>query len=294
MLLSIIILSYNTASLTEQTIKSIYDSTKMDHDQFEIIVLDNASEDNSVRKIENLQVRHTNLKLMISDENLGFSKGNNKAAREAVGKYLLFLNSDIIVRNLAIDKLLQYKINKKDIGFLGGKLFNEDGSKQPSCGPFYSLPVVFGALFLKGDYWGLTRYSPNKIKTVDWVSGACILTEKEIFYKVGKFDEKIFMYMEEIDLLFRAKKIGYQTVFYPEAAFIHLGSASSGGKSFPIIQVYRGFLYFYKKHYSKKSQTMLKVMLQLKALVAIFFGRILGKFELIKTYEKALKIVEMD
>jgi GT2 family glycosyltransferase len=189
---------------------------------------------------------------------------------------------------------LFYKENKEKVNFCGGKLLNPDNSSQPSCGAFYSLPVVFAALFLKGDYWGLTRSSPNEIRQVDWVSGACILTEKELFLKAGGFDENIFMYMEEVDLLFRAKKMNMNTYFYPDAEFIHLGSASSGGKTFPIIQVYNGFLYFYKKHHSAFEIKVLRGMLQLKAAVSLFIGRLTGNTYLIRTYEKAYKIASMD
>jgi GT2 family glycosyltransferase len=129
---------------------------------------------------------------------------------------------------------------------------------------------------------------------VDWVSGACILTTKSLFEKMGGFDEDIFMYMEEIDLLYRAKKKGYTTYFYNKAQFIHLGSASSGGKTYPILQVYNGFLYFYNKHHKGLSVSILKGMLQLKALISLLIGKVTGKEYLINTYEQAFKIASMD
>ena len=291
--LSIIILSYNTEALTRQTIESIYKSTKLNTDQFEIIVLDNASTDNSVNMLRELSKNHDNVKIIENTENAGFSKGNNIAAKQAKGRYFLFLNSDIIVQEEGVDRLLSYIRTHEDAHFVGGKLLNKDGSDQASCGPFYTLPVVFGALFLRGDYWGLTRYSPHEIKRVDWVSGACILTKKQYFDEVGGFDEGIFMYMEEIDLLYRAKQKGNQTYFVPDARFIHLGSASSGGKTYPILQVYKGFLYFYKKHYSSPAVTLLKGMLQLKAHIAILLGKLTGKKYLIETYGKAQEIASM-
>ncbi len=292
--LSVIILSYNTEALTRQTIESIYRSTGLDPNRFEIIVLDNASTDDSVQMLRKLAKNHTNLHVLENKENTGFSKGNNIASKQAKGTYFLFLNSDIIVQEKGIDNLLSYlKTHENSAHFVGGKLLNKDESDQASCGPFYTLPVVFGALFLRGDYWGLTRYSPDEVKRVDWVSGACLMTKREYFEKVGGFDEGIFMYMEEIDLLYRAKKHGYQTYFIPDARFIHLGSASSEGKTYPILQVYRGFLYFYKKHYSPGAVTVLKGMLQLKARIAIFLGKLTGKNYLIETYGKAKSIASM-
>ncbi|PIR13290.1 hypothetical protein COV49_02735 [Candidatus Falkowbacteria bacterium CG11_big_fil_rev_8_21_14_0_20_39_10] len=293
--LSIIVLSYNTAALTTQTVESILTSLNAARFGYEIIVFDNASKDKSVEFVRELSQKFKQIRLIAHHENLGFSKGNNKAVTLARGSYILFLNSDIIVQDDAISKLFEYyKNNQQFIHFLGGKLFNKNGTCQPSGGPFYSLSVVFGALFAKGDHWRFSRQSPDRITQIDWVSGACILTTKKIFRKLSGFDEKIFMYMDEIDLLYRARKMNYHTYFYPYAPFIHLGSASSKGKTYPIIQVYKGFLYFYKKHHSSLSISLLRGMLQLKARIAIWIGKLTKNQYLTDTYAKALKIAQMD
>src|SRR3989344_1729146 len=290
--LSIIVLSYNTAQLTKLTIESILQSITS-HVSYEILVLDNGSKDESVTMLKNLAKTYTNLTLIESKENLGFAKGNNNAVKQAKGKHVLFLNSDIIVVGDAIERLLAYYQEDDTIHFAGGKLLNNNQTSQASTGPFYSLPVVFGALFLKGDYWGLTRYSPNKSIKTDWVSGACLLTTKELFEELGGFDEDLFMYMEEIDLLYRAKSQGYNTYFCAPAKFIHLGSASSQGKTYPILQVYKGLLYFYHKHHSALAVSLLKGMLQLKADVSIWIGKLTQNRYLIDTYGKAKNIVTM-
>lgn len=292
--LSIIVLSFNTALLTKQTIESILTSLKSTSIKYEIIVFDNASQDKTTDLIEKLTRIYPQIHLIKHGKNLGFSKGNNEAVKSAKGKYILFLNSDIIVQDDAISKLFEYyKNNSQTVHFLGGKLFNKDRSIQPSAGLFYSLFIIFGALFMKGDYWGLTRFSPDVVKRIDWVSGACLLTSKELFLKVGGFDEKIFMYMEEIDLLYRAKKINLYTFFYPYAHFIHLGSSSSKGKIYPILQVYKGFLYFYQKHHSYFAVSLLRCMLQLKAIIAIWIGKLTKNQYLTETYAKALKLTKM-
>jgi len=291
--LSIILLSYNTASLTKNCIESIIKETGEDI-KYEIIVFDNASSDETSSVIKILAAKDDNIKFVQNKENLGFAKGNNHAVKFARGKYLLFLNTDTVVLDRAVTKLFKfYKDNENEIHFIGGKLLNKDLTDQPSCGPFYNLFVVFAALFLKGDYWGLTRSSPDNLIKTDWVSGACILTRKDIFLKVGGFDEKIFMYMEEIDLLYRANIQGYTTYFYPEARFIHFGSSSSEGRTYPIIQVYKGFIYFYQKHHSSLSFAILKGMLQLKASLALTVGRLTKNSYLVKTYEHAYKITQM-
>ena len=116
------------------------------------------------------------------------------------------------------------------------------------------------------------------------------MTKKSLYQRLGGFDQDIFMYMEEVDLLYRAKKKGWKTYFYPAAQIVHLGSASSDGKIFPILQVYRGFLYFYKKHYSFLHLLILKFFLKLKAGTSLLIGRAINNQYLIKTYEEAFKI----
>jgi GT2 family glycosyltransferase len=179
---------------------------------------------------------------------------------------------------------------------VGAKLFNKDMTPQFSAAPFYTPFVVFAALFLRSDYWGFTRYSPTTIKKVDWVSGACFITTKEIYDQISGFDEHIFMYMDEVDFFYRAALKKLTVGFYPDSHFIHLGSASSKGRSEPIIQVYKGFLYFYNNHYPQ-NLTILKNMLKLKAFISLSIGRGMKLIKnqkenyLTKTYEKALEIV---
>lgn len=293
--LSIIIISYNTKKITQDCLESIFKSLTKSSVNYEVIVVDNGSTDGSQTQISKFKDQNQNLKIktIFNTKNIGFGPANNQAVKEAQGKYILFLNSDIIILDNAIEKLLSfYKQNENKIHFLGGKLFNKNMTPQASTGPFYSLPVIFAALFLKGDYWGLTRYSPDNLKKVDWISGACILTKKEYYKKLHGFDEGIFLYMEEIDLLYRARLKNYNTFFYPDAKFIHIGFASSGSKSSPIINVYQGFLYLYKKHFPK-ALFFLKILLKLKARVAILIGKLTKSHYLLETYEKALKLAEM-
>ncbi len=294
--LSIVIISYNTKKLTRNCLESSLKSLKNATFSYEIVVVDNASKDGSQEMLKNYQTRlNDKFKLILGNENIGFGKGNNLGVKHTRGKYILLLNSDIVALDDAISALFKfYTKHEEKYHFLGGKLLNKDMSPQPSACRFFTLPVVAGALFLRGDYWGLTRFSPRFVKQVDWISGACILTRKAYFEALGGFDKDIFLYMEEVDLLYRAKQRGYFTFFYPFARFIHLGSASSTGRTFPIVQVYRGFLYFYKKHRSPLALFCLKFMLKLKALIAVYIGKAIKNQYLIETYEKAYQLVKMD
>lgn len=285
--LSIIIVSHNTKRLLRRCLNSVFTNLRASNIKFELIVVDNASRDGSVEVIEN---EFPQVRLIKNQKNLGFGIANNQGVKKSRGKYLLFLNSDIVVLNEAIPKLYRFAKKQEKYGIYGGKLFNPNGTIQPSCGYFYSLPIVFLSLFLKGDQLHLTRFSPDKIKKTDWVSGACLLISRDIFNELGGFDERIFMYMDEVDLCYRAKQRGYCVVFYPEAHFIHVGSASSQDKRAPYVNLFSGLMYFYQKHWPQKLW-LLKIMLKMKALIAIFMGRILGNKSLVANYQKAMAIL---
>lgn len=294
--LSIVIVSFNTRKITHQCIESIYKTFRHyksdDSPSFEIILIDNAStKDDSTVYLAEYAKKHKNILFVANETNTGFGPANNQGVKLAKGNYILLLNSDTLILKDAIHKLFAfYKKNENTKHFIGPKLFNKDMTPQPSAAAFYSLPVVFGALFLRGDYWGLTRYSPKMLRKVDWVSGACIMTTKKNFEKVGGFDETIFMYMEEVDLLYRAQKMKMSTYFYPKSKIVHLGSASSNGKTFPILQVYKGFLFFYKKHHSRLALFLLRFLLRLKAGLAWFLGFVINNNYLKHTYGEAFKV----
>ena len=293
--ISIIIVSYNTKQITKNCLNSIIKSFKNSKINYQIIVIDNDSKDGSVEFLKTFSKKHpNNFKLILNNENTGFGKANNQGVKIADSDYILLLNSDTVTLDDSIEKLIKYyKKNEGVVHFAGAKLFNKDMTPQPSTAPFFTPLIVFAALFLRGDYWGLTRSSPNIEKKVDWVSGACILTKKEYYNKINGFDEGVFMYMDEVDLLYRASLKGLNTYFFPEAKFIHIGFASSGSKSYPVIQVFRGLIYFYKQHYSKWAFYWLLIMLKLKAKVSLIIGKITKNKYLIETYEKANEMVEV-
>ena len=285
---SIIIVSFNTKKLTEECLASVIRSLKEAKLTWEIILVDNVSTDGTR---EMLKKKFPMVRTVFNDENVGFGKGNNQGIRMSKGEYILLLNSDTVVLNNSIGKLVSYGRQHPN-AFIGPKLLNPDRSPQSSCGPFFSLPVIFASLFLKGDYIGLTRWSPNRARKVDWVSGACILAPKKLFMQDLLFDEKIFMYMEEIDLLMRARKKGYPTYFYPRSLIVHLGAASSTNKrKGPVLNIYRGFLYLYRKHGSPMSLWLVRAMLKIKAVLAWMIGAVLGKDTLKETYAEAYKMV---
>lgn len=284
MTLSIIILSYNTKELTINCINSIVDQYKqeLDKDQFEIIVVDNASMDDSTEAVEKLKIE--NLKLIKSPDNLGFSRGCNLGANNAKGSYLLFLNSDTEIKDQGFVKMVEYLEKNEQIGILGGALKNEDGTAQTSAGNFYNLPNLFLML-----YGHDKRVSPKIIQKVDWVSGASLMIKKSIFEKIGGFAKELFMYMEDVELCFKANKKGFLTCFYPEIILYHK-ELGSGNKSFAIINIYKGILFFYKKYMPRWQYEIARAMLFIKAFYLSNLGKITGKKYLQETYGKALEL----
>ena len=311
MKLSIIIVNWNNRNLLQKCLESLIDSLslvagakkKTVSSSFssqpagtEIIVVDNGSTDGSTELVKSsqLKVQSDSLKLKVIEnkENLGFSKGNNIGIRKARGEYIMLLNSDTIVKEGAIATLVNYLDLHPEVDIVGPMLLNTDGSPQPNCGRFPTLPVV--AMMLFKEHFGgsdYVRQSPEESGFVDWLMGAAFMARKEVFEKIGGLDEKIFMYMEEIEWFYRAAKAGFKAYFLKEAEIVHLGRGSSkSGRSGPILNIYRGIIYFYRKHKSYWELIVLLAMLKLKAIMSLMLGYLKNDDYLKQTYGQALKI----
>ncbi|MDO8621216.1 MAG: glycosyltransferase family 2 protein [Candidatus Levybacteria bacterium] len=290
--LSIIILNYKTSDLTIACLKSIISkfNKELEFGRFEIIVADNGSKDASVESIKYYvsSIKYKNIKILENKENLGFAKGMNKASQNAKGKYLLFLNSDTEMLDKGLTDMIEFLDSNKKVAILGGKFMNKDGSLQPSCGKFYTLFNLF-LMLIGTERLGFLRESPSIVKKVDWVSGGFMMVKRDIFKKLGCFDENFFMYMEDMDICYRAKKEGWDTYFFPRACVVHNGHGSSS-RTFAIINIYKGILYFYKKHNSYWQYILARTLLTAKAITAIFFGFLTNNIYLKNTYKSVIRI----
>ncbi|MDE2026326.1 MAG: glycosyltransferase family 2 protein, partial [Patescibacteria group bacterium] len=135
--------------------------------------------------------------------------------------------------------------------------------------------------------FGFMKHSPQKISKVDWVTGGCMMVSKKIFEKIGGFDKNIFMYMEDMELCFRAKKEGFATYFFPATQVLH-SSQGSSNRTFAIVHIYQGILYFYRKYMPQWEVFLVQCLLRLKASLLVSIGRLTGNSYLRITYEKAL------
>lgn len=293
MYISVITLNYKKSNLTINCINSLYEQFKNDFkdNKMELIIVDNASGDDSVKLIneEIKRKEYKNISVIESKENGGFSKGCNIGARLARGKFLLFLNNDTFIKDKGILEMADYLNANNNVSILGGQLKNEDGSSQPSSGKFYTLSRAM-LLLLGGQKFGFFDKNPNDISKVDWVKGALLMIRKEIFDNLNGFDEKIFMYTEDMELCFRAKQKGFATYFYPFVNVVHKDYGSTN-RTFAVVNIYKNLLYFYKKHKTFPEYLILKSLLLIKAYLLIILGVVSKNNYLKDTYSQALKAI---
>lgn len=270
--LSIIVVSYNTADLTVACLDSIATSINKYPVEAEVIVVDNASADSSISLIKNLELKTKNLRLIENKSNAGFGKANNIGLKKAEGKYILFLNSDTVVNDINFQELISVMDRDEKIGVLTVRVNLENGALDPAS--HRGFPTIWRSFTYFSKLEQLTRYIPilNRLfggyhlthlnhqttHEIDSPSGAFFLTKKSILDEVGGFDEKFFMYGEDLDLSMRIKKLGYKILFYPEQSITHLKGKSgmkhddNEVKGQASNHFYEAMKTFYDKHYIKK------------------------------------------
>jgi len=229
---SVLVVSYNTREMTLECLRSVFAETT--ETSFELIVVDNASSDGSAGAID--REFGDRIRLIRSEENLGFARANNVAARHAAGEFLLLLNPDTVVIDNAIDRLVAFARGNPRNGIWGGRTFFADGSLNPSScwmrQTHWSL--LCQAAGLSSVFRGSRLFNPEAIggwdrstvREVDIVSGCFLLTTQDLWTRLGGFDEKFFMYGEEADLCLRGARLGAGPLIDPESTIVHHGGAS--------------------------------------------------------------------
>lgn len=296
--LSIIIPEFNTKKLLYNCLNSIFVQTKKI--KFEVIVVDNASTDGSVSMIKN---KFPQVRLIVNKKNLGYAKANNQGIRIAKGKYILLLNSDTKIINRAIEKMVNWMNLHPRVGVAGCQLLNSDGSIQPSAGFLPRLSKIFYWAFFLDDLPFLWRaMKPYQVSkkifyrkehlNLGWVTGAFFLTRKKTVDQVGLFDGNFFMYAEEVDWCYRAKKRNWRIGFNPKAQIVHYkGRSSRNGFKAAVLGEYRGLLAFFAKHKPSWERPMLRALLKVAALLRMFiFGVIMNNRRKGRVYEEAFKL----
>lgn len=254
--LSIIIVNYNVKEFLQNLVHSLQKAvSKINH---EIIVVDNASDDGSV---EFIREKFPQINLIVNQTNLGFSKANNVALKAARGKFILLINPDTIVSEDTITKMIEFLSEHTDAGLAGCKILNPDGSLQLACrrsfpGPWTSFCKVTGlsTLFPKSKLfakYNLTYLDENSTYEVDAISGSFMMMKREVYEKVGGFDEQFFMYGEDLDLCYRIQKNGYKVYYYSGTQIIHYKGESTKRSSLDETKIFYDAMHlFVKKHFS--------------------------------------------
>jgi GT2 family glycosyltransferase len=246
---TVVVVHYMVEAYLDECIHSVIEeSGELIH---KIIIINNGSKKN---------IRFSNPKISITENtrNSGFAAACNLGLRQIESGYCLILNPDTKIQENAISDCIRYMKKNPHIGILGCLLHNSDGSLQSSCRNFPSITNVFVeslgfhrflGRFAKVRSKYLMVWPHDQIRIVDSVKGAFFLVKKEVIQKIGYLDENFFMYCEEVDYCARARKAGWDVVFYPGAQIIHYGGKSTEINSLNnLIELHRSQRYYCEKH----------------------------------------------
>ncbi len=277
--LGVLIVSYNTRGLLRNCLSSIYQKTT--GIRFEVMVVDNGSSDNSVRMIRK---EFPQVKLIENRENLGFARANNQVIKRSRARYFLLFNPDTGLKASSPDKMIAFMDNHPEVGVLGCKILNADGTIQPSNSSFPNLFTEFLRAFQVkklipgaglreeiGQKWSamlgstLREYlrvywDSERIREVDWVSGACLLVRRSAIEDVGLLDESFFMYYEDADWCYRMREKGWKTYYFPFFEVVHyVGKSDSRFSPRTFVERQRSMYHYFRKHKDKKAVFLLRV-----------------------------------
>ncbi len=269
MKLTIVIVNYNVKYFLEQCLHSVYKA--LNSIEAEVFVVDNASVDSSVEMVAE---KFSNVKLIANKDNVGFSKANNQAIREAKGEYVLLLNPDTVVEEDTFDKVVSFMDKHPDAGGLGVKMIDGKGSFLPESKrglptPSVAFYKIFGLskLFPKSKTFGryhLGFLANDEINEVDVLAGAFMLLRKSVLDEIGLLDEDYFMYGEDIDLSYRIQKSGSKNYYYPETSIIHYkGESTKKGSINYVFVFYRAMVIFAKKHFSSSNAQLFAFLINM-------------------------------
>ena len=224
--LTIIIVNWNNKKILQDCLESIY-NTQINYN-YEIIVVDNNSEDGSVELIES---KFHDVKLIKNNKNVGLAKANNQAIKLAKTDYILLLNNDtIITHEKFFVKMVRFMQENPRVGVLGCKLLFPDGTLQSLGEEYTSVWGIFKKQILFSKTWrrlGKNRRKGNDFKKVDWVLGACLLTKRIVIEKIGMLKEDYFMCGGDVEFCYRANKAGWEVGVLTSESIIHFLGKSS-------------------------------------------------------------------
>ncbi|WP_394757882.1 glycosyltransferase family 2 protein [Flavobacterium sp.] len=272
MQLSVIILNYNVRYFLELCVLSVQKA--LETIDAEIIVIDNNSSDESC---EMMKQRFSNIKLIENNENSGFPKGNNIGVSQAKGEYVCILNPDTVVAEDTFTKILAFAERQKNLGIVGCKLIDGTGnflpeSKRGVPTPFVAFTKIFG-LYKFSNYFGkyyAQHLQENETGKVDILVGAFMIMKRELYLEVGGFDEKCFMYSDDIDLSYMVLQKGKSNYYFHETTVIHYKGESTIKDGTYMKRFQEAMNFFYKKHFNPEASGSVFFSLFMKIGILIF------------------------
>lgn len=262
MKLSVVVVSWNVEELLVGCLKSLFDDPSMP--ELEIVVVDNASSDSTVQM---LSKHYPQVQVIVCQHNVGFATANNRGILRSTGDYVLLLNPDTEIKPGALAKLLEFLRLNPDVGAVGPRLLNPDGSLQLSCSPVPTLRREFKRLFhlpgMRHDgYYEMQNWDQQEPHPTDILLGACIMMPRAALDQVGLMDEDYFMYTEETDLCFRLKKAGWRLFWVPDAKIVHYGGQSTKQAAREMfLRLYQSKTLFFRKNYGAVAALLYKLLL---------------------------------
>jgi GT2 family glycosyltransferase len=226
--LSIIIINWNSLEYLRDCLASIYRETK--DVNFELIVVDNNSQDDCTVLLDEFPT----MRLIQAGKNLGFARANNLAFQQSNGELLLFLNPDTELTSDSLSTMAHYLQAHSEVGAVGARLLNSDGSVQTSC--VQAFPTIWNQIvdcellrkgFPESRLWGTRALTEGGSPDAEVISGACFLVKRAIFEEVGHFGEEYFMYADDLDLSYKIKSAGYEIHCLRNCTVVHHGGKSS-------------------------------------------------------------------
>ena len=289
--LSIIIVNYNVKYFLEQCLCSVLNACK--NIEAEIFVVDNQSADGSE---DFFKGRFSNVNFIWNKENVGFSKANNLGLKRAVGKYILFLNPDTILPEDCLEKCLAFFREDQNIGAMGVRMIDGSGLflKESKRGFPSSLTALYKlsgltALFPNSKIFGryyLVHLDQHSNHEVDVLAGAFMLVKNAVLETTGGFDERFFMYGEDVDLSYRIQKAGFKNIYFAETTIIHFKGESTKKESLHYVRLFYGAMsLFVKKHYSSTTAMFYSLLIN----VAIRTKGLFSSTEKIRNKESGKK-----
>ncbi len=278
---SIIIVSWNVRRFIEECLSSISPDKK---NTYEIIVVDNASDDNTV---EHIKQHWPDVMLIENQENSGVARANNQGIKIAHGRYIVLLNPDTQVMDNAIDNLVDFMDSHPDVGIAGGKLLNHDETLQPSVRNFPNpirdflyasgLTTILRLIERKSNYANRFATKKNNPRLCGkYISGAFLIIRKDCLDTVGLLDERYQLYFEEPDLCHRILQNGFEIAYVPSAEVIHYGGQSSMQIGMAMHSLYFKSLFrYYDKFDSARRVRIARIAVFMGAVVRcflLFFG----------------------